>query len=150
MFLPWTDDFSIRHRVRLEHSKQFLDFLITDFDVHQPFSLQSINNETLNRNLTILTHPYILKWSVTLNMQFYLSLVTRVGDLVRLKPTCTATEASWRLEILDIETRGIILSRQRTTKVLIRLRKCAGWSVPLLFAYGIYRFSHDMSHLYLA
>ena len=27
--------------------------------------------------------------------------------------------------------------RQRTTKALIRLRRCAGWSVPLLFAYGI-------------
>ena len=27
----------------------------------------------------------------------------------------------------------IILSRQRATKVLIRLRECAGWSAPLLF-----------------
>ena len=60
-----------------------------------------------------------------------LSLVTRkrvfrVCDLVRLKPACSATETSWSLEILDIETRGIILSEQRTTKVLIRLRECAG------------------------
>ena len=31
-----------------------------------------------------------------------------------------------RLEILRIETRGIILSRQRITKALIRLRGCAG------------------------
>ena len=58
----------------------------------------------------------------------YLSLVTRkpdfgVFDQVRLKP---ATEANWRLEISDIETRDIILSRQRTTKALIRLRGCAG------------------------
>ena len=36
---------------------------------------------------------------------------------------------------------------QRTTKALIRLRGCAGWSVPLLFAYGINRFSHDVAHL---
>ena len=34
-----------------------------------------------------------------------------------------------------------ILSRQQTTKVLIRLRGCTGWSAPLMFAYGI---RHDM------
>ena len=55
-----------------------------------------------------------------------------------LRPACTATEASWRLQISDIESRSIMLSRQRTAKVLIRLRgrAGAGWSVPLLFAYG--------------
>ena len=31
--------------------------------------------------------------------------------------------------------------------MLIRLHGCAGWSVPLLFAYGINRFSHDLAHL---
>ena len=39
--------------------------------------------------------------------------------------------------VCDLETRDIILSKEWTTKVLIRLRRCAGWSVPLLFAYGI-------------
>ena len=42
---------------------------------------------------------------------------------------------------MDIETADIILSRQQTIKVLIRLCGCAGWSAPLLFAYGINRFS---------
>ena len=42
-----------------------------------------------------------------------------------------------RLEILITETRDITLSRQRTTKALIRLRGCAGWSAALLFAYDI-------------
>ena len=46
-----------------------------------------------------------------------------------------------------LKTRGIILSRQRTTKALIRLCRCAGWSAPLLFAYGINRFSHDKAHI---
>ena len=46
-----------------------------------------------------------------------------------------------------IETRGIILSRQRTTKAPVRLLGCAGWSAPLLFAYGISNFSHDVAHL---
>ena len=60
-----------------------------------------------------------------------------VSDQVRLKLACSATEASMRLEILVTETRDITLSRQRTTKALIRLRGCAGWSAPLLFAYDI-------------
>ena len=41
------------------------------------------------------------------------------------------------LEILDLASVGYILSSQRTTKTLIRLRGCTVWSVPLLFAYGI-------------
>ena len=84
-----------------------------------------------------------------------MSLVTRkpvfgVCDQGRLKPACTATAVMWRLEILDIETRGIKLhvSKQRTTKVLIRLYRSAGWSVPLLFAYGISRFFHDVAHMF--
>ena len=31
--------------------------------------------------------------------------------------------------------------------VLIRLRRCAGWSAPLLLAYSINRFSHDVVHM---
>ena len=38
--------------------------------------------------------------------------VSRVGDQVRHKPACAATEASQSLEISDIETGDIILSRQ--------------------------------------
>ena len=70
-----------------------------------------------------------------------------VSDQVRLKLACSATETNYSLEILDTETRGIILSKQWTTKVLIRLRRCTGWSAPLLFAYGKNRFSHDMAHM---
>ena len=66
--------------------------------------------------------------------------VFRVCEQGRLKPACAATEARQRLEILDIETRGIILARQRTAKALIR---CAGWFAPLLFAYGKNKFSHE-------
>ena len=57
-----------------------------------------------------------------------LSLVTRkpvfgIFVQVRLKLACTATEAMLRLESSDIKSRGTcnILSRQRTTKALIRL-----------------------------
>ena len=71
-----------------------------------------------------------------------------VSDLVRLKPACSGKEASKGLEISAIASRGIILSRQRTTKALIRLRRWAGWSVPLLYAYGKNRFSHDVTHIF--
>ena len=80
-----------------------------------------------------------------------MSLVMRkpvfgVCDQARHKLACSATDTSKRLEILDIETTDIILSKQRITKALIRLRGCAGWSAPLLFAHGINRFSQDMAH----
>ena len=38
----------------------------------------------------------------------------------------SATEASMGLDVLVTESRDIALSRQRTTKALIRLRRCAG------------------------
>ena len=56
-----------------------------------------------------------------------------VCDEVRLKPACSATETSQGLEILDIASIDIILSKQRITKALIRLRGC--------------RFSHDVAHI---
>ena len=43
-----------------------------------------------------------------------------VCDKVRFKPVCLATETSYSFEISYIASRGIILSRQRTTKALIR------------------------------
>ena len=45
--------------------------------------------------------------------------VFRICDQVNLKLACSATETSKSLEILDIGTRGIILSKQRITKALI-------------------------------
>ena len=39
---------------------------------------------------------------------------------------CSATEASYSLENSAIESRDIILSKQRIIKALIRLRGCAG------------------------
>ena len=58
-----------------------------------------------------------------------------IFDQVTFKPACSATEARENLETLDIASIHIILSKQRTTKVLIRLRGCTGWYAPLLFAW---------------
>ena len=41
-----------------------------------------------------------------------------------------------------------VLSRQRTTKALIRLCRCACWFAMLLFAYVKSRFSHDVAHIW--
>ena len=81
-----------------------------------------------------------------------MSLVTKkpvfgVCDQLRFKPACSATETSQGLEILDIASIDIVLSKQQTTKALIRLCGCAGWSAPLLFAYSKNRFSHDVAHM---
>ena len=73
------------------------------------------------------------------------NLSSGVCDQVRLKQVCSATEASWSLEILVLASVGIRLSKQRTTKALIRLCGYAGWSEPLLFAYGINSFFHDLA-----
>ena len=61
----------------------------------------------------------------------YLRHVTRkpvfeVCDQITLKPICSAIDVNWSNEIANIETRDIILSRQRTTKALISLHVCAG------------------------
>ena len=55
-----------------------------------------------------------------------------------LRGFATRQDSNW---LLDLSSVGIILSRQQTTKALIRLRECAGWSAHLLFAYGINRSS---------
>ena len=41
--------------------------------------------------------------------------------MVRLKPACSATETCWNIEILQVVSEVIILSKNGETKVLIRL-----------------------------
>ena len=64
-------------------------------------------------------------------VRYYLSQVTRkpvfglFGQL-RFNRVCSAIDFSYKPEISDIEIRCIILSRQGTTKTLIRLCRCTG------------------------
>ena len=76
-----------------------------------------------------------------------MSLVTRKRVFGVFDQACSAAQTSESHDIVDEKTRAIILSRQRTTKALIRLLGCTGWSAPLLFVYGINRFSHDVAHI---
>ena len=82
--------------------------------------------------LSITSPLQSMKWATT-----WQKVSLGVSDQARHKPACTATEASQSLEISAIESRDIILFKQQTTKALIRLHECTGWSAPLLVAYDI-------------
>ena len=56
-----------------------------------------------------------------------------VFDKASLKPFSPATETSYKIEISPVASLHKILSKNRITKALIRLRGSAGWSVPVLF-----------------
>ena len=57
--------------------------------------------------------------------------IFEVSDKVRLKPICSATEASWKYEILLVASLDMIYSNKGMTKTLIMLRGCSGWSAPM-------------------
>ena len=56
-----------------------------------------------------------------------------VSDKLRCKPACPATETSKKIEISLVASLDMILSNKGITKALTSLRRCAGWSAPLLF-----------------
>ena len=60
-------------------------------------------------------------------------LVLWVSDKARIKPVSQDTQSSKKIEISLVASLDIKLSEKRITKVLISLRGCADWSVPLLF-----------------
>ena len=80
--------------------------------------------------LDLHTVARILIVSSLVDSIMHMSLVTRkpvfegFRPQKKLKPACSSTQASESNEIANIETRDIILSRQRMTSVLIRLRGC--------------------------
>ena len=64
-----------------------------------------------------------------------------------IKPACLATETSWKIAISLMSSLDMILSNMHIKKALIRLRGCAGWSAPLLFANTKNRVSCTEAHL---
>ena len=73
--------------------------------------------------------------------------VFRVSDKVRFKPVTLAKETSYEIEITLIAGLDMILSNKQATKALIRLRRCPGWSAPLLVQTSENRFSCVKAHL---
>ena len=71
--------------------------------------------------------------------------VLGVCDQYRLKPAFSATEAGKSHGFAGVATIDIILSRQRITEMLIRLRRWSGWFS--LFAHGMNSFSHDVAQI---
>ena len=57
-----------------------------------------------------------------------------VSDKASFKPVSSATVTSYKIEISPAASLYMVLSKKRITKALIRLRGCAGWSAPVLFA----------------
>ena len=70
-----------------------------------------------------------------------------VSDLVQHKPGCTATEDGKRLEILDLESRGICTIYVAKTKALISFAVTAKLICVFVFAYAKRWFSHDVAQL---
>ena len=50
------------------------------------------------------------------------------------KLVSSATETSSKIESSPVARLDMVLSKKLITKTLIRLRGCAGWSAPVLFA----------------
>ena len=92
-----------------------IDFLQPKLHINMAKSIWKVDAAN-----TCITDKWAISWE---------NLSLEVCDLVRLKPT------SQSLQIFDIGSIDIILSRQRTAKAMIRLHRCTGWCVPLLFAY---------------
>ena len=66
-----------------------------------------------------------------------------VSDQVPHRPGCTTTQDGWRLEISDLESRGIVAK----TKGLISFAVTAKLICGFVFAYAKSWFSHDVAHI---
>ena len=71
-----------------------------------------------------------------------------VSNKAGLKPVSSATETSQKIEILLEASLDMILSKKQTTKALVSLHGCAGWSAPLLFANPEDRLSRVEAHFF--
>ena len=68
--------------------------------------------------------------------ELHVTLCDKTCLLIRFKPACNAKlqRPTWKIENLLVARLDMVLSNKRITKAQIRLRGCAGWSAPLLFA----------------
>ena len=142
------------HFIAGKISNSYLVLLILQTKTHYFTCIENLILDWSTYKLHFESTLYLYK-NNHFQIPIHMSFVTRkpvfgISDQVRLKPACSVTEVSQRLEISYTETRGIILSRQRITKALIRLRGCAGWSASLLFAYAKSRFSLYEAQLYIS
>ena len=104
-------------------------------------------------------HPYRCTGKQNRYMYICLSLKFHPGGWNLDLNRCTCNEktlsANWQVgdmcqsTYIALSCNISLLSRQRTTKALIRLRGCAGWSVRLLFTYDKNMFSHDVAHFHI-
>ena len=103
----------------------------------ETYNLDDLNCAKHLQNYLIV-HFSVTYPSVALN-NLYLGLVATkpvfgVSDNVRFKAACSATETSQKSEVLLVASLDMVLYKARIAKALIRLRGCADWSAPVLFA----------------
>ena len=72
-----------------------------------------------------------------------------VSDQVRHKLVYAATEDGYKLEISDLRRRGVVLSVQQKTKVLISCAVTAQLICSFVFAYAKIRFSHNAAQIFV-
>ena len=70
-----------------------------------------------------------------------------VSDKARLKSVSSATETSKKNQISPVASIDKILSKKGITMAMTSLRRCEGWSTPLLFAHPEDRFSRVEGHI---
>ena len=86
------------------------------------------SSRTWNRNM-IHEHESLLHLGLVATKPVF-----GVFEKARLKPVSSVTQTILKFEIPLVASLDMILSKKRITKALIRLRGCAGWSAPVLFA----------------
>ena len=80
-----------------------------------------------------------ITWNWCLYKLRHVGLVVRkpvfgISNKASFKPVSSATETSYKIEILPVTRINMALSKKQITKMLIRLRGWAGWSAPVLFS----------------
>ena len=128
------------------------------FVLFRPLNNGSFHTEFLHISRT--KHPFWMYPINSLTMQISVSQKSTQGNRIGGAPfmqgetldlnrcTCIRKLTGWRQSsYIALSCKISLLSRQRTTKALIRLRGCAGWSASLLFTYDKNRLSHDVAHI---
>ena len=116
--------------------------------VHLPVSVHSLWGWMVSSYCQFLDWTFLLTTHTMKCTTSRENVSSKIFDQVRFKPVCSGTEASKNTQTLDIASIHIILSKQRATKALIRLRR-----LICTFVVRIWHdtFMHDLAqieHLY--
>ena len=128
--------FTVKQLLPQYEASLFKQLRSPDFDVDNIMRSSAYSNELILKLSSSTWSPVSLK---ILGKSF-----EPRHEKTCLREFSTRSDSNWPAQLQKLARilkfwlyRDIILSKQRTTKALIRLRGCAGWSAPLLFTYEI-------------